>query len=181
MKIIVGAGKTKYNGWVSTQENELNLLNLEQWERLKENEEIEAILAEHVWEHLSLEDGIKAAENCYKFLKPGDYVRCAVPDKNFKNALYQSMIKVGGPGHEAHPAAEHKMVYDYKTLVKVFEEAGFEVTLLEYCDEQGDFHYKEWDESKGKICRSYRFDNRNSRGKLGMVSIIIDAVKPFNK
>ena len=35
MKIIVGAGKTKYNGWVSTQENELNLLNLEQWERLK--------------------------------------------------------------------------------------------------------------------------------------------------
>ena len=34
MKIIVGAGKTKYNGWVSTQENELNLLNLEQWESL---------------------------------------------------------------------------------------------------------------------------------------------------
>ena len=94
MKIIVGAGKTKYNGWVSTQENELNLLNLEQWERLKENEEIEAILAEHVWEHLSLEDGIKAAENCYRFLKPGGYVRCAVPDKNFKNDLYQIMIKV---------------------------------------------------------------------------------------
>ena len=121
MKIIVGAGKTKYNGWVSTQENELNLLNLEQWERLKENEEIEAILAEHVWEHLSLEDGIKAAENCYKFLKPGGYVRCAVPDKNFKNALYQSMIKVGGPGHESHQAAEHKMVYYYNNLVKVFD------------------------------------------------------------
>ena len=65
MKIIVGAGKTKYNGWVSTQENELNLLNLEQWERLKENEEIEAILAEHVWEHLSLEDGIKETAKWY--------------------------------------------------------------------------------------------------------------------
>ena len=31
MKIIVGAGKTKYDGWISTQEDELNLLNMEQW------------------------------------------------------------------------------------------------------------------------------------------------------
>ena len=54
-----------------------------------------------------------------------------------------------------------------------------EVSLLEYCDEHGDFHYKPWDESKGKIYRSYRFDNRNSSNKLGMVSIIIDAVKPI--
>ena len=91
------------------------------------------------------------------------------------------MVKVGGPGHEAHPAYAHKIVYDYKTLVNVFESAGFEVTLLEYCDEQGDFHYREWDESKGKICRSYRFDSRNSKNNLGMVSIIIDAVKPINK
>ncbi|MFR7993499.1 MAG: class I SAM-dependent methyltransferase [Clostridium sp.] len=179
MKIIVGAGKTKYDGWIPTQEDELNLLNMEQWENLKGDKEIEAILAEHVWEHLSLEEGKEAAKNCFRFLKEGGYVRCAVPDKNFKNALYQSTIKIGGPGEENHPATNHKIVYDYKTLVKVFEEAGFEVSLLEYCDEHGDFHYKPWDESKGKIYRSYRFDNRNSSNKLGMVSIIIDAVKPI--
>ena len=46
MKIIVGAGKTKYDGWISTQEDELNLLNMEQWENLKGDKEIEAILAE---------------------------------------------------------------------------------------------------------------------------------------
>ena len=34
MRIIVGAGKTKYNGWVSTQENELNLLSIDQWENI---------------------------------------------------------------------------------------------------------------------------------------------------
>lgn len=181
MRIIIGAGKKKYDGWISTQEEELNLLSLDQWEKITESEEIEAMLAEHVWEHLTYEDGIKAAKNCYKFLKPGGYIRCAVPDKNFRNEWYQNMIKVGGPGHEDHPAAEHKIVYDYKTLVKVFESAGFEVTLLEYCDEQGDFHYKEWDESKGKISRSYRFDTRNSKDKLCMVSIIIDAKKPMDK
>lgn len=181
LRIIVGAGKVKYDGWVSTQESELNLLSIEQWENITKNDDIEAILAEHVWEHLTYEEGLKAAENCYKFLKPGGYIRCAVPDKNFKNQWYQNMIKVGGPGHEEHPASEHKIVYDYKTLVNVFESAGFEVKLLEYCDEQGYFHYRKWDESKGKICRSYRFDTRNSKNNLGMVSIIIDAIKPINK
>ena len=181
MRIIVGAGKVKYDGWVSTQENELNLLSIDQWESITKDNEIEAILAEHVWEHLTYEEGVKAAENCYKFLKSGGYIRCAVPDKNFRNEWYQNMIKVGGPGHEDHPACAHKIVYDYKTLVSVFESAGFEVKLLEYCDEQGDFHYREWDESEGKICRSYRFDTRNSKNNLCMVSIIIDAIKPIKK
>ena len=27
MRITVGAGKTSYDGWISTQESELNLLN----------------------------------------------------------------------------------------------------------------------------------------------------------
>lgn len=27
MKVIIGAGKTSYDGWISTQEDELNLLN----------------------------------------------------------------------------------------------------------------------------------------------------------
>lgn len=178
MRIIIGAGNTRYEGWVPTQEDNLNLLNLEQWEELTKGEKIEAMLAEHCWEHLSYEEGIEAAKNCFKYLAPGGYIRCAVPDKNFKNDWYQNMIKVGGPGHDAHPACGHKVVYDYKTLVKVFEEAGFEVTLLEYCDEEGDFHYREWDEQLGKICRSYRFDDRNSTSNLGMVSIIIDAKKP---
>ena len=35
-----------------------------------------------------------------------------------------------------------KIVYDYKTLCAAFEKAGFVVDLLEYCDENGTFHYK---------------------------------------
>ena len=62
MRIIIGAGKVKYDGWVSTQENELNLLSIDQWENIAKNDDIEAILAEHVWEHLSYEDGVKAAK-----------------------------------------------------------------------------------------------------------------------
>lgn len=179
LRVILGAGQTKYDGWIKTQESELNLLCTDDWKKLFELESIDAFLAEHVWEHLTYEEGIIAAKSCYNYLKSGGYIRCAVPDKNFRNEWYQNMVQVGGPGPVDHPAATHKIVYDYKTLRKVFESAGFEVSLLEYCDENGDFHYTYWNDTDGMIGRSYRFDTRNSPKKLGMISLIIDAKKPL--
>lgn len=177
MKIVLGAGKTKFDGWISTQESELNLLKRDDFVRLFKDEKPVAFLAEHVWEHMTFEEGIEAAKNCFEFLEVGGYLRAAVPDKNFRNEWYQNMVKIGGNGDPNHPAFTHKIVYDYKQFCSVFEQAGFEVELLEYCDENGDFHYKYWNEDDGKIGRSLRFDTRNSLDRLGMVSIIIDAKK----
>lgn len=179
MKIIIGAGKTLYDGWVSTQENELNLLKQIDFKRFNNDEPITAMLAEHVWEHMTKEEGIIAAKNCFNNLAFGGYIRVAVPDKNFKNDWYQNMIKIGGNKDPNHPAFTHKIVYDYLTLIEVFEQAGFIVELLEYCDEKGVFHYNYWNELDGKIGRSFRFDTRNSIDNVGMVSIIIDAKKPL--
>ncbi len=179
MKIIIGAGKTKFDGWVSTQENDLNLLIRDDFELLFSDEKPTAFLAEHVWEHMTLEEGMKAAKNCYDYLSDGGYIRVAVPDKNFRNEWYQNMVKVGGNSDPCHPAFTHKIVYDYKLLSQVFAQAGFEVELLEWCDEKGKFHYKYWNESDGYIGRSLRFDTRNTNGRLGMVSIILDAKKPL--
>lgn len=177
MKVIIGAGATSYEGWVSTQEGDLNVLSSESFEARFKEASIDALLAEHVWEHMTLEEGIVAAKNCYKYLKPGGYIRCAVPDINFDNDWYQNMVQIGGPGPVDHPAYGHKIVYDYKSIVKVFEEAGFRVSLLEYCDEHHEFHYRYWNPEDGIIGRSYRFDTRNSSESLGMVSLIIDAHK----
>lgn len=179
MRVILGAGNTRYQVWKETQESNLNVLSTSDWAKMFETEGIDAMLSEHMWEHMTYEQGIIAAKNCFKYLKPGGYIRCAVPDKNFRNECYQNMVKVGGPGPIDHPAASHKIVYDYETLQKVFQLAGFQVTALEYCDEKGDFHYTYWNEDDGKIGRSFRFDTRNSKDKLGMVSIIIDAKKPL--
>lgn len=179
MRVILGAGNTRYEGWMETQESSLNVLSMSDWDNLFQAESIDAMLSEHMWEHMTYEQGIQAAKNCFKYLKPGGYIRCAVPDKNFRNEWYQNMVKIGGPGPLNHPAASHKIVYDAATLKKVFESAGFQVNLLEYCDENGDFHYSYWNEADGKIGRSYRFDTRNSNSKLGMVSIILDAKKPL--
>lgn len=178
MKVIIGAGRTQFDGWVSTQEDQLNLLNRADFERLFSAERPTAFLAEHVWEHMTYDEGCQAAKNCFDYLAEGGYLRVAVPDRNFRNEWYQNMVKVGGNGDPNHPAFSHKIVYDYRAFAEVFRQAGFEVELLEWCDESGLFHYKYWNEADGKIGRSLRFDTRNRDGTLGMVSIILDAKKP---
>ncbi len=178
MKIIIGAESTNLDGWIGTQETELNVLNTNDFDRIAKNGAISAMLAEHVWEHMTKSDGIVAAKNCFNYLKCGGYIRVAVPDKNFRNEWYQKMVQIGGNGDPTHPAYTHKIVYDYQTLKEVFELAGFVVELLEYCDNEGNFHYNYWNEADGRIGRSFRFDTRNNTQTLGMVSIIIDAKKP---
>ncbi len=177
MKIIIGAGKTALDGWISTQETELNVLKKSDLEKNFSKERPTVFLAEHVWEHMTFEEGLLAAKNCYEYLEEGGYMRVAVPDKNFRNEWYQNLVKVGGNGDPAHPTYTHKIVYDYKTFSEIFMQTGFDVELLEYCDENDTFHYKYWNEKDGKIGRSLRFDTRNHDGKLGMVSIILDAKK----
>ena len=178
IKLVIGAGEYNNNpGWLHTQEEELNLIDMNVWNDKFDKESITAILAEHVWEHLTYEEGLKAAKLCYLYLKPSGYIRCAVPDGYFLDEDYQELVKVGGPGPKEHPAASHKIVYTYKKLSKMFEAAGYELELLEYCDEKGRFHYNEWDEKDGLIFRSKKFDPRNQGDSLVFPSLIIDAVK----
>jgi predicted SAM-dependent methyltransferase len=178
IRIVIGAGVYNNNpGWIHTQENEIDLLDEGTWKNRFESRSITAILAEHVWEHLTYEEGMEAAKICYKYLKPGGYIRCAVPDAFFPDETYQNIVKVGGPGPIDHPAASHKIVYYYKTLSKMFETAGYKVNLLEYCDENGLFHYNEWDGNDGVIFRSKRYDPRNQGDKIVVPSLIIDVVK----
>lgn len=180
LRVVIGSGEYNNNPeWIQTQESELDLLKRDDWVNRFLPNTISAILAEHVWEHLTYQEGIEAAKICFEFLEPRGYVRCAVPDGFFQDEDYQKGVQVGGPGPADHPAASHKIVLNYKTITSMFESAGFEVNLLEYCDEYGAFHYKEWDEKKGFIYRSKRFDQRNKNGKLGFLSLIIDAKKPL--
>lgn len=178
MKIVIGAGEHNNNpGWVHTQEEELNLVDEITWNQQFNRASLTAILAEHVWEHLTYEEGIKAARICYKYLKTSGYIRCAVPDGNFPDETYQNIVQVGGPGPKDHPAASHKIVYNYKTLSEMFEAAGYEVRLIEYCDEEAEFHSNEWSGKDGVIYRSSKYDPRNQGGKIRVPSLIVDAVK----
>lgn len=178
LKIVIGAGEFNNNpGWLHTQEDKLDLKNEETWSMMFKKESIDGMLAEHVWEHLTYDEGIEAAKICYKYLKKDGYIRCAVPDAYFKDEAYQKIVQIGGPGPKDHPASDHKIVYNYQLLTKMFETAGFKVKLLEYCDENGQFHCNQWYEEDGVIFRSKKIDPRNQGKVLKFPSLIVDAIK----
>ena len=174
-KIVIGSSGVTQAGWIATEKDQLDLLKAADWERYFRDNPIDALLAEHVWEHLSGEEGLIAARHCFRYLKPGGYIRVAVPDRCHPDKEYLEWVRPGGSGPGCD---DHKMFYSYQTLTKVFGSAGFQMDLLEYFDEQGVFHFKEWDPRDGRIGRSKRFDSRNQDGKLKYTSIIMDARKP---
>jgi predicted SAM-dependent methyltransferase len=177
-KVVIGAGDYRNNpGWLYTQEEELSLLRREDWAAKFAPASLDAILAEHVWEHLTLEEAVAAAKLCREYLRPGGHIRVAVPDFNFPDEEYHRICQVGGPGPADHPAASHKVFHTYQSLTEVFAAGGFDVRLLEYCDEHGVFHENPWEDADGVIYRSRRWDHRNRDGVLRSVSLMLDAVK----
>jgi predicted SAM-dependent methyltransferase len=203
-RVVIGAWGRFDPGWIPTQRDFLDLTKPSDWQRYFQPESVEAMLAEHVWEHVTPEEGLSAAKTCYKYLAPGGYLRVAVPDGLHPDPAYIETVKAGANGEKNTSsltnsgapatvldgnAANHKALYTYRTLKELFEAAGFRVTLYEYFDEAGQFHCNEWDRKAGTIWRSKRFDPRNKAGKLASVypgtlgdylsysSIILDAVK----
>jgi predicted SAM-dependent methyltransferase len=173
--IVIGSSGIYQNGWIPTDIEFINLLVEKDWKRYFKENSIDALLAEHVLEHITEEEAFLAATICFKFLKQqGGYIRVAVPDGLSPDKEYINSVKPGGTGYGS---SDHKILYTYLTLSNIFKKAGFKVDLLEYFDEKGNFHYNEWNSDKGMIVRSKRFDERNSKNTIKYTSIILDAFK----
>ena len=175
VRLIIGASEDRYEGWMATNKGQLDLLRESDWDAQFEPNSVDAILAEHVWAHLDSDAAIEAAKNSFTYLKPGGYVRVAVPDGLHPDEAYIERVRPGGWGEASD---DHRVLYTYSTLKTVFESVGFRITLLEYFDERGTFRYQEWSLADGMIRRSARFDRRNVGGHLTYTSIILDATKP---
>src|SRR3989344_6454773 len=144
-KIVIGASGVYQQGWIPTEELEsLDILKSGDWRLYFVDGQVDALLAEHVWEHLTKKQGTLAAKLCFQYLKPGGYLRVAVPDGFHPDPRYLEQVKVGGSD-----ANGHKVLYVYNTFSEVFQSAGFRVDLLEYFDKQGQFYYKEWHPADG--------------------------------
>jgi predicted SAM-dependent methyltransferase len=174
LKIVIGSSGVFENNWIPSEEFFLNLLQPSTWSVYFKPSTIDMLVAEHVWEHLTPEQGKVAAQTCYTFLKPGGHLRVAVPDGFHSSQEYIDYVKPGGSGYGSD---DHKVLYNYKTFSEIFASAGFTIKLLEYFDENGTFHAHDWNSPDGHIRRSKRFDKRNSNGGLNYTSLIIDAVK----
>ncbi len=159
-----------------TNVDALDITREKDWETVFGRRRAHCMMAEHVFEHITAEQTVKANAICFRYLKPGGAIRVAVPDGFNPDPAYREHVRPGGTGPGA---SDHKVLYNYQTLRAAFETAGFDVKLLEYWDELGTFHFTDWTNDRGLIKRSRRYDQRNQDGKLGYTSLIIDAVKPF--
>jgi len=175
IRLIVGnGGLAAAPGWIPTDIEYLNLLRPDDWARYFAPASVAAILAEHVWEHLTPADGLTAAQVCHRYLQPGGYLRVAVPDGFHPDPAYIESVKIGGTGAGAD---DHKVLYTHETLSRLLIEAGFAIELLEYFDRDGVFHATDWNPADGMVHRSRRFDERNRDGQLHYTSLLLDARK----
>lgn len=176
VRLVIGAGNYKHDLWHISDLNNLDITREDHWRRTFLPESIDIILAEHVLEHLDESDLIRAFQNIYCFLKKGGCFRLAVPDGYHPSPQYIEYVRPGGSGAGSD---DHKFLFNHETLSSYLVAQGFDVKLLEYFDEFGQFNAVDWNENEGMVLRSKRFDPRNKNGELNYTSIIIDAIKPI--
>jgi predicted SAM-dependent methyltransferase len=177
LRVIIGANRKVQRGWIGTEIYNLNILHHADWARYFSPQSIDALLAEHVWEHLTPEQGRRAAELCFDYLKPGGYLRLAVPDGCFPEPDYIEYVRPGGNGPSAD---DHKVIYTEQSLAAVLKSAGFTVSALEYYSESGEFCARDWSTDDGYIERSTKNPRRRWFGSLQYTSLVVDAVKPLS-
>jgi predicted SAM-dependent methyltransferase len=187
MRLIIGAGGTSLAGWLSLERGQLDIREAQQWARLFKPNSIDAILAEHVLEHLTMQDALKAMLNCFDYLKPRGYLRLAVPDGNNPDEKYRDWNAPEGSGQRlmrrivyAPDEPCHQVFYNVNSLSELLSAAGFTVRPLEFYDVAGRFHANKWSRADGEIRRSYKhpylFIIIPVTGVYN-TSLIVDAVK----
>ncbi len=149
IKVIIGAGSEQLLGWLSTDINILNITEEVSWRNLFNPNSIDNILAEHVVEHLSLDELYCALEHARTYLKSGGVFRIAVPDAFHPSRYYYNLVKPGG----WETPEQHKLFFDYEMMTQIAERSGYKIRLLEYFDEEGVFHKESYLQDDGAIRR----------------------------
>lgn len=97
---------------------------------------VDAIFNEHLFEHISLRDGEKLMDECFRVLKPGGILRIGVPDAG---ELIRSYVGDGEYVDRLHPDRptrllgvqelfywhDHVTMFDDDTLALLFRAGGF--------------------------------------------------------
>ncbi|KAB2908849.1 MAG: hypothetical protein LC102_08585 [Ignavibacteriales bacterium] len=172
IRLIIGSGDTLYKGWFPTDIKTLDLTNKKDFRRYFKKRKIDLVLIEHVLEHLEIADIEMMAQNIKEFANPNINIRVAVPDGFHADQAYIDHVRPGGTG----PAAdEHKHLFNYRSLSEIFVKFGYGFNLIEYWDEDRNFHstYKN-DDEKGHIKRCFLNHRKNKDGKPNYTSLIID-------
>lgn len=173
-RVILGAGTEDERNtlgragnatWIATEANSLDVVSSHDFSVVAP---VRTFVAEHVWEHLSLADGLLAAGNCFDTLQQSGNFRIAVPDwhRHFST-------REAAAARARDMADGHAVQFTAPALVALLRAAGFDdVHLLEWRTGDGSFHSAPWHDGGGRIERSARHDH-----KRGGTSLIVDAIR----
>lgn len=91
-KLQIGCGDNILEGWLNTDLNSLKKLNVAHLDAGKTfpfaDNTFDFIFSEHIFEHLTFEQGLIMLSESYRTLKTGGFFRIAVPDLDFLAKLY---------------------------------------------------------------------------------------------
>jgi predicted SAM-dependent methyltransferase len=100
LNVVIGSGDTSFEGWIKTDVKILDITNPADWQKLFQPQSIQQLLAEHVLEHLTEEQGRVSSKLCYEYLQKGGRYRIAVPDGYRDDEPYHSYIAPPKDGHQ---------------------------------------------------------------------------------
>lgn len=171
LKVIVGAGASRYKGWIATDLPAFDILRRKHWAQLFQPNSIKRMLAEHVIEHLTIEQFKDFLRIARIYLAHGGCVRIAVPDGYHPDPNYIQRVRPGGIGGGAY---DHKVLYTCDLISGLLAAQGYDCQLLEYHDAAGQFWRQDWQAEDGFVHRSALHDSRNAAGRLVYTSLIVD-------
>ena len=179
IKVIIGAAKTRQDGWYSTNEQWLDITNPADWDAAFKNKPLLThIVAEHVFEHLTHDEAQTALQCAYRYSLSGGRIRIAVPDGYNQNPEYQRHVGINGLGDDA---ADHKQLLNCDILGNLLEKSGFKTQLVEGYNRDGILTTTPYDIHDGFIRRSRQ--NTAQRAETwdfpdAQTSLIMDGTKP---
>ena len=173
IKVVLGASHITpaMEGWIKTDLPQFDITNENHWKEIFGNNKVDNFLAEHVLEHLTLEQNKTFFSLLKKHLKVNGIFRIAVPDGYHTSSEYINFVKPMGTG----PGCEdHKMLWNVDLINSFADEFGFELAKLEYYNKEGNFNTTDFSETNGYIYRSFKNCIANKNVISGYSSLIVD-------
>ena len=124
VKVIIGAGHSQYAGWIASDIPAFDVLDREHWAFFFSPHSIDRMLAEHVFEHLSLAHMGEFLNLARIYLTAEGRVRIAVPDGYHPDPDYVERVRPGGSGYFAD---DHKVLYTCDLIGDLLEEHGYPI------------------------------------------------------
>ena len=178
IKLIIGAEKTTFEGWIPTDIDLLDIRKIYHWRRLFHLKRIEKIVAEHVFEHLTMEEIRNTLNIISGFMIKNGNLRIAVPD-GYHTSKY--VIDLTKPNGLEVGADDHKVLLNIDSLSKIVDKKIYIIKPVEFFNKNGKFFRYKNDIDNGYIKRSsehYRGRFTSDRNELKkMISSIPEKIR----